>query len=113
MTTSALEIRPDGPFSLAAAASFGFGPNAGRPTYQHAVMKLAFVTDDFRSHAFVSLDQSADGTVTGSIESDADPAAISRQVARILSLNGSGHEWLRVGESDPVLGGLQREHPGL
>jgi DNA-3-methyladenine glycosylase II len=76
-------------------------------------MKLAFVTDDFRSHAFVSLDQSADGIVTGSIESDADPAAVTRQVARILSLNGSGDEWLRVGETDPVLGALQREHPGL
>lgn len=113
MTTSPLEIRPDGPFSLSAAASFGFGPNTGRPTYQQAAMKLAFVTDDFRFHAFVSLDQSADGTVTGSIESDADAAAITRQVARILSLNGSGDEWLRVGEADPVLGALQREHPGL
>ncbi|HEX4444547.1 MAG TPA: hypothetical protein VHZ81_13335 [Galbitalea sp.] len=113
MTTSPLEIRPDGPFSLAAAARFGFGPNTGRPTYGQATMKLAFVADDFRSHALVSLDQSADGTVTGSIESDADPAAITKQVARILSLNGSGNDWLRVGEADPVLGALQREHPGL
>ena len=113
MTTSTLSITPDGPFSLAAAASFGFGPNTGRPTYADAEMKLAFVTDDFRSHAFVTLNQGADGIVTGSIDSDADTGAITRQVARILSLNGSGTDWLKVGESDPVLGKLQRAHPGL
>jgi DNA-3-methyladenine glycosylase II len=112
-TTTRLKIVPDGPFSLAAAANFGFGPNTGRPTYASAQMKLAFVADDLRSHALVSLDQTGDGVVTGTIESDADPSAITAQVARILSLNGSGTAWLAVGETDPVLGGLQREYPGL
>jgi DNA-3-methyladenine glycosylase II len=112
-TTTPLELVPDGPFSLATAATFGFGPNTGRPTYANAQMKLAFVTDDLRSHALVSLDQAADGVVTGTIESEADPSAVRAQVARILSLNGSGTAWLRVGEADPVLGALQREYPGL
>ncbi len=112
-TVTPLRITPDGPFSLAAAASFGFGPNTGRPTYRNAAMRLAFVTDDFRSHAHVLLNQDDDGTVVGEIESDADPDAVTAQVARILSLDGSGTEWLRVGESDRVLGALQREHPGL
>ena len=112
-TTVPLEIVPDGPFSLAAAASFGFGPNTGRPTYANATMKLAFVTDDLRSHALVSLDQRDSDVVTGTIESEADPAAVTRQVARILSLNGSGDDWLEVGRSDEVLGSLQRKHPGL
>lgn len=113
MTTSTIEIRPDGPFSLAAASSFGFGPNTGRPTYDGAQMKLAFVVDDLKSHAVVALDQGVDGVVRGTIDSEADPAVVTAQVARILSLNGSGAEWLRVGESDPVLGALQQEFPGL
>jgi DNA-3-methyladenine glycosylase II len=112
-TTTRLELVPDGPFSLAAAANFGFGPNTGRPTYANAQMKLAFVTDDLRSHAVVSLDQGADGVVRGTIDSEADPTTITAQVARILSLNGSGTAWLEVGISDPVLGVLQREYPGL
>lgn len=113
MTTTPIRIEPVGPFSLAEAAGLGFGPNTGRATYTNAGMKLAFVTDDFRSHAFVWLNQDADGAITGEIESDADPDAVTAQVARILSLNGSGEEWMRVGETDPVLGSLQREYPGL
>ena len=38
-------IAPCGPFSLAAAASFGFGPNLGRPLPVGGRMRLAFVTD--------------------------------------------------------------------
>lgn len=108
-----LRIVPDGPFSLAAAANFGFGPNSGRPTYGDAQMRLAFPTDDFQHYAHVLLGQDADGAVTGSIESDGDPAAITAQVGRILSLNGSGTDWLRAGERDPVLGARLREYPGL
>lgn len=117
-TSTTFSITPDGPFSLAAAAGFGFGPHTGRPTPDSTsgvdeAMKLAFVTDDFRSHAFVSLTQSADGVVEATIDSDADPAAVERQVARILSLDSSGTEWLKVGVTDPILGGMQRGFPGL
>jgi hypothetical protein len=38
----------DGPFSLAAAAAFGFGPSTGRPYPGEDVMRLAFVTDDLQ-----------------------------------------------------------------
>lgn len=48
-------IEPDTLFSLAAAAGFGFGPNAGRPEVAHAQMSLAFVADDLRHHAGVHL----------------------------------------------------------
>jgi DNA-3-methyladenine glycosylase II len=106
-------ITPDGPFSLEAAAGFGFGPNMGRPVYRDAGMKLAFTTDDFTHQAKVSLTQRDDGTVAGEIESDGDTEAITRQVARILSLDHSGSDWLKVGESDPVLGRLQQEFLGL
>ena len=48
-------IAPDGPFSLAAAAGLGFGPNTGRPDTGPGSaadgMRLAFVTDDMAHHA--------------------------------------------------------------
>jgi DNA-3-methyladenine glycosylase II len=106
-------ITPDGPFSLEDASHFGFGPNTGRPTYDDARMKLAFPTDDFRHHALVSLNQTASGDVTGTIDSDADTNAVLKQVRRILSLNASGRDWSAVGEKDPVLGAMQRQYPGL
>src|SRR5580698_494040 len=43
-----LILSVEGPFSLAAAASFGFGPHDGRPS--DAAMRLAFVADDLESH---------------------------------------------------------------
>jgi DNA-3-methyladenine glycosylase II len=106
-------ITPDGPFSLEAATHFGFGPNTGRPTYSDARMKLAFPTDDFTHHALVSINQLDNGDLTGTIESDADTAVVLNQVRRILSLNASGTEWAAVGAEDPVLGAMQRDHPGL
>jgi DNA-3-methyladenine glycosylase II len=106
-------ITPDGPFSLEAASHFGFGPNTGRPTYADAQMKLAFPTDDFVNHALVTINQLDNGDVTGTVESDADLDGVVKQVRRILSLNASGTEWAAVGEQDPVLGAMQREHPGL
>jgi DNA-3-methyladenine glycosylase II len=106
-------VTPDGPFSLSAATGFGFGPNTGRPVYRNAAMKLAFTTDDFAHQAGVSLSQRDDGTVAGEIESDGDTEAITRQVARILSLDHSGSDWLKVGEEDAVLGSLQQQFVGL
>jgi DNA-3-methyladenine glycosylase II len=114
MTTTA-ELHPDTPFSLGAAAAFGFGPNTGRP---HAgpgagEMRLAFVTDDMRHHARVHLAQRPDGTITAALDSEADPGAVLGQVRRILSLDRPAAGWLAAGERDPVLGRLQREHDWL
>ena len=36
-----VSITPDVPFSLDAAAAFGFGPNMGRPSPDGGVMRLA------------------------------------------------------------------------
>ena len=110
---SSFTITPDGPFSLAAAAAFGFGPNAGRPTPAGAEMRLAFVTDDLRHHAAVHLTQRRDGAVTAAIESDADQDAVLRQVLRILSLDHPGGPWAAIGERDQVIGALQRAHDWL
>jgi DNA-3-methyladenine glycosylase II len=110
---TAFTITPNGPFSLEAASHFGFGPNTGRPTSADATMKLAFPTDDFEHHAFVVLNQQKNGDVTGTFESEAHTDVVLKQVRRVLSLNASGTEWAAVGKKDPVLGAMQREHPGL
>ncbi len=111
MTTFA--ITPEGAFSLESAANFGFGPNSGRPVVGAGGMRLAFVTDDLGSQAFVDLTQDADGTVRGEVQSDAQTDVVRAQVARILSLDHSGTEWAAVGDRDAVLGSLQLAHPGL
>jgi DNA-3-methyladenine glycosylase II len=111
MTT--FTITPDTPFSLAAAAAFGFGPHAGRPQPEAGEMRLAFVTDDLDGQAAVHLTQRDDGTIDGAVTGEADPAAVRQQVCRVLSLDHPGTGWLAVGQRDPVIGELQAAHPGL
>ena len=57
-------LTPRGPFSLRAAAEFGFGPNEGRaPTFDGA-MRLAFPLDGGRGYAGAVLRQpNGDGPV--------------------------------------------------
>src|SRR5437899_3335117 len=112
---SSLTLVPRGPFSLQLLAGFGFGPETGRPAALEPTMRLAFCLDDLRGHAGVVLRQDTDGdrTVRGELLGDADPAAVERQVARILSLDQDGEAWLAVGRRDPVIGKLQRRYPGL
>jgi DNA-3-methyladenine glycosylase II len=106
-------IIPDGPFSLGAAAAFGFGPKTGRAEPAGGEMRLAFVTDDMRHHAAVHLTERSDGAITAAVESDADQDAVLSQVRRVLSLDHPGGPWAAIGERDPVLGALQREHDWL
>src|ERR1700749_4111311 len=106
-------IQPDGPFSLAAAAGFGFGPNMARPLPAGDEMRLAFATDDMRHHAGVRLAQVPGGAIAATIDTDGDPEAVLRQARRILSLDRDATPWAEVGVRDPVIGALQREHDWL
>jgi DNA-3-methyladenine glycosylase II len=106
-------ITPDGAFSLAAAASFGFGPNTGRPKPEGDSMTLAFVADDFVHQSAAILNQGADGAIRTRIFGEADEDLVETQIRRVLSLDRSGSEWAAVGARDPVIGRLQSEHPGL
>lgn len=110
---SALTITPDGAFSLAAAAAFGFGPNTGRPKPDGNSMSLAFVADDHQHHAAAIVTQDPEGVVHAEVFGDADPAAVDTQLRRVLSLDQSGLAWAEVGTRDPVIGRLQAAHPGL
>jgi DNA-3-methyladenine glycosylase II len=112
MTKHAI-LAVDGPFSLAAAAGFGFGPNTGRPFSEGDVMRLAFVADDLRHHVGAAISQRPDGSLAVELSGEGDPAAAQAQIRRILSVDVDPAGWLAAGKADPVLGRLQRENPGL
>jgi DNA-3-methyladenine glycosylase II len=111
--TTQLNLHVDGPFSLAAAASFGFGPSTGRPFPDARLMRLAFVADDFRHHAGVALTQRADGSLDAQISGDAEIGAAEAQIRRILSIDTDVTGWLAAGQADPVLGAVQADNLGL
>ena len=111
--TAHVTMAVDGPFSLAAAAGFGFGPNAGRPFPDGDVMRLAFAADDLKHHVGAELRQNPDGSLAADISGGADLAAAQAQIRRILSIDADPAGWLAAGQADPVLGQVQREFPGL
>jgi DNA-3-methyladenine glycosylase II len=108
-----ITIPVDGPFSLAAAASFSFGPNDGRPDPEAGVMRLAFVADDLDSYAAAVLRQEPDGALTVELHGDASVQVAVNQMRRILSIDTDVTGWRAAGEADPVLGRLQAEYRGL
>ena len=108
-----LSLRVDGPFSLAAAASFGFGPNTG-PQPETGLMRLAFAGDDLGTHVGAVIRQEADGSLSAEISGNvSDLTMAADQIRRILSVDAPAQGWLEAGRADPVLGRLQSEHPGL
>lgn len=111
----ALDLTPQGPFSLEAAAGFGFGPTEGRAPAWDGALRLAFPVDGGRGHAGAVLRQhEPDGPVAVELQlrDGAEAGAALAQVARTLSLDHDGRAFQRLGESDRVLGTLQRAHPG-
>lgn len=117
MATESFTISPRGPFSLAEAASFGFGQREAQVTGagKTPLMRLAFCVDGYAVHAGVELSQDAAGDVHGTayLPPGTDPAAVRAQVARVLSLDHDASEFVRAGERDPVIGRLQAAAPGL
>ncbi len=107
---NSFELTPSGPFSLALANGFGFGP---RDPGGDATMRLAFAADGSFEPVGVTLTQDEAGTVHGEFQGPAAKAAVSAQVARILSLDHDGEAWMHVGGEDAALGTVQALHPGL
>ncbi len=104
----------DGPFSLAAAASFGFGPNTGRPQAAATLMRLAFAGDDLESYIGAVVRQEPDGSLLADVSDDrCDLVTAANQISRILSVDTPTTGWPAAGQADPVLGRLQAENPGL
>lgn len=109
-----LQIVPQGEFSLQAAAGFGFGPTEGRPPPFDGCLRLAFAVDGGGHAGAVMRQPDPDGPVDVALtlRHHADPDAALAQVARVLSLDHDGEGFAEVGRRDPVIGALQRAHPG-
>jgi DNA-3-methyladenine glycosylase II len=109
-TRRTFTIAPEGPFSLREAATFGFGQRL--ETTWDGVLRLAFCADGYAEHAGVEVRQDERG-VHCTVAGDADADAVRAQVARVLSLDGDGAAFARIGERDPVMARLLAAAPGL
>jgi DNA-3-methyladenine glycosylase II len=78
-------------------------------------MRLAFCLDGYQEHVGVEVRQDAAADVHCTVHGPAeiDMNAVARQVARVLSLDHDGAEFMLVGLRDPVIGRLQAAAPGL
>jgi len=107
-------IEPKGPFSLRESATFGFGQREAAD--YDGTMRLAFCVDGYTAQAAVALTQDEAGAVHGVISGtrgEPDPAAVERQVARVLSLDHDATGFVALGEVDPVLRPLFAAAHGL
>ena len=110
------EIKPLGPFSLAAAQRFagGFPAGIGGGGVAGTSIVMSFPVEGSASSAAVELHQREDGVVIG--QTDAAAAGlptVARQAARSVSLDHDGSGWPAVGERDPVIGRFQQQYEYL
>ena len=110
------EIVPRGDYSLEEGANFigawHRAPSESGDPEGH--LHLAFLTDGDWTPVGICLRQDSRGRVLATIYgNDFQPAAVARQVQRILSLDVDGSGWPEVGKRDPVVAGLQRMFPGF
>ena len=110
ITTRTFTITPQGPFSLAEAATFGFGQRSGGGW--DGLMRLAFCVDGYADQVGVEVRQH-DGVVRCAVAGDGDLDVIRRQVARVLSLDHDGREFTKIADRDLVIARLQQAAPGL
>jgi DNA-3-methyladenine glycosylase II len=111
LTSQTFTIAPQGPFSLAEAATFGFGQRSD--VVWDGVMRLAFCVDGYVDQVGVEVRQDDAGAVHCTVIGDGDLAAIRRQVARVLSLDHDGRDFTKIAERDAVIARLQQAAPGL
>ena len=112
----AFEIKPLGPFSLAAAQRFagGFPAGIGGGGVAGTSIVMSFPVEGSASSAAVELRQAEDGLVIGQTDAAAaDLPTVVRQAARSLSLDHDGSGWPAVGERDPMIGRFQRQYEYL
>jgi len=107
-------IETDGAFSLSASARFvaGWPPAKDLTAVDDDALRLAFVLDSFRGHAGVSVRQDAGGLRVRAV-GDGTTEELSRQTARILSLDHDAAGLEQVLRRDTVAARLHRESDGL
>src|SRR5689334_6214559 len=108
-----LTLQPSGSFSLGSAASFlmGFTPASGGAALgpEPGRLTIGFRLDDTWEAVGASLVQ-RDAEVVADLAGTSDHARAKAQIARILSIDHDGAAYAAIGERDPVIGALFREH---
>jgi len=99
-----------GPYDLGEVALMGFG-HRDESTFD-GVMRLAFCTDALDTQVGVEVRQDGDALAL-TVHGEGDLAAISAQVARVVSADHDGDAWVAVCASDPVLARLHAAAPGF
>jgi len=112
MSTFSL-LKPWG-FRLSAARDFyaSFTPGSGMAAVALDRLTLAFRLDGTFAPVLVELREEGD-RLLAELAGDAEPRVLAKQLGRILGLEADTRAWFALGESDLVVGDLQREHPGF
>jgi DNA-3-methyladenine glycosylase II len=105
--------RPLG-FRLAAAQQFyaHFTPGSGMAVAGVDRLTLAFRVDGTLAPVALSLREEGDALFV-ELAGEADRHVVVKQLGRILGLEADAEAWLALGESDLVVGDLQRQFPGF
>jgi DNA-3-methyladenine glycosylase II len=107
-------IRPEGPFSLAAARDFagGFAPGMGASQDEPdpTALLVVFPVEGWASSAAVELRQEPVGTIIGRVFGTDDVTGARTQALRCVSLDHDGGAWPEVGTRDSVIGALQERY---
>ncbi|MEP6481877.1 MAG: hypothetical protein ABJA94_07715 [Rhodoglobus sp.] len=106
--TAVLPLR--GPYDLAEVALMGFG-HRDESSFD-GVMRLAFCLDGFEQQVGVEVRQ-AGGELELVVHGDGDLAAVTSQVARVVSADADGLAWDAVCAADPVLARVHAVAPGF
>lgn len=107
------ELRPRGPYSLAASARFleSFTPNRVDPAADGR-LRWAFPLEGNWETVAVSLMQEGP-IIRAEYVGEAGPAAVRAQVDRSLSTDIDGRDFAAIGHGDPLVAALQRRYTDL
>jgi len=101
-------------FRLSAATEFyaNFRPGSGMAAAALDRLTLAFRLDGTFAPVVVALREKDDQLLV-EFAGEAKASAVASQLGRILGLEADAGAWFALGESDLVVGDLQREFPGF
>ena len=102
-------------FRLSAARDYyaNFTPGSGMAAADtHERLTLAFRLDATDAPVLVALGEE-EGALSVEVVGDAEPRMVARQLGRMLGLEADSEAWFALGESDLVVGDLQRAFPGF
>lgn len=111
---SMFSLRKPAGFELSAVSEFyaRFTPGSGMAAAALDRLTLAFRLDGTFAPVVAALREQGDALLV-EVAGDADPSAVAKQLRRILGLEADAAAWFGLGESDLVVGDLQREFPGF